>query len=190
MKMGKLQKLFVNSEWHEKWIITLSKKMMEMVELKEHLLDIGCGSGAVSSYFAETYAATITGIDVDKEEIRKAQSRTNGLPIHFLQADATHLPFKDETFDVVTCFDVLHHIKTWKNALKEIKRVLKPNGYLIYTDVCYSQLMAKMRELFDYGNKMTVADFTTFMEQNGIFLVHVVVSHYLIFDHCKAVLKK
>lgn len=188
--MGKIQKQAVNSGWHQKWIITLSKKMMDIIEVKgQHFLDIGCGSGAVSTYFAKTYAATITGIDIDRKEIKKAQSRTNG-PIHFLQADTIHLPFKDETIDIVTCFDVLHHIKTWENALKEIKRVLKPKGYLIYTDIFYSSLMTKMRALFNHGNRMTIADFTTFMEQQEIFIVHAVVSHYLIFDHYKAVLKK
>jgi ubiquinone/menaquinone biosynthesis C-methylase UbiE len=191
MKMGKIQKLAVNSEWHKKWIITLFKKMMDTIEVKEcqHFLDIGCGSGAVPSYFAKPYTATITGIDIDREEIKKAQSRTRK-PIYFLQADATHLPFKDETVDIITCLDVLHHIKTWKNALKEIKRVLKPNGYLIYTDIFYSRAMATIRALFNHGNRMTAADFTTFMEQHGIFIVHVVVSHYLIFDHYKAVLKR
>ena len=165
--------------------------MTDMIDLKdEHFLDIGCGSGTVSLYLAKTCAATITGIDIDKKEIKKAQSRANKFSIHFLLADAIHLPFKDETVGVVTCFDVLHHIKAWKNALKEIKRVLKPNGYLIYTDIVYPPLMTTIRKLCNHGNRMTMTDFNTCAEQNGIFLVHAFVSHYLIFNHYRAVLKK
>ena len=73
--------------------------------------------------------------------IKKAKKYLSEYPnkhISFQVANASKLPFKDNSFDAVFGFWVLHHVKDWKRAIDEIYRVLKPEGYFsgeeIYTN--------------------------------------------------------
>ena len=85
----------------------------------KNILDIGCGTG---------YATIGTGIDIDPEAICYAKKHYKA---NFLVGDATNLPFENGTFDAVTSFETIEHIKDYKKYLTEIKRVLKPGGKLI-----------------------------------------------------------
>lgn len=91
------------------------------------LLDVGCGVG----YFlirAEKYYETY-GIDISHFAISYAKRNLNKSILKL--GSATNIPFSDEIFDIVTCFDVLEHIRNPREVLREIYRVLKPSGVLI-----------------------------------------------------------
>ena len=49
-----------------------------------------------------------------------------------MTADAAHLPLEDERFDIVATNKTTHHVARWSSALAEMRRVLKPHGYLVY----------------------------------------------------------
>lgn len=96
------------------------------------MLDIGSGDGAVENFIQKHFPLWhTTGIDVSAESIAVANSRklqnTN-----FQLFNGINLPFQDETMDIVFIANVLHHIKFDEHAalLKEIKRVMQPNGRL------------------------------------------------------------
>jgi ubiquinone/menaquinone biosynthesis C-methylase UbiE len=73
--------------------------------------------------------ATITNIDLNAEY---ADAPCNQLPnVTFLCADATALPFEDNSFDAITMFDLLEHVPDDAKAIAEAKRVLRPGGYLL-----------------------------------------------------------
>lgn len=94
------------------------------------VLDIGCWTGQYEQ-LASKYTKSITGIDPGIEAIKTAKRLVP--KAKFFVGDALNLKFKDNSFDTVTIMDVIEHIpkNTEGLCLKEIKRVLKPNGYLI-----------------------------------------------------------
>ena len=77
----------------------------------------------------------MTGIDVDTEQIDAAVAARDGLAaVRFLAADATRLSFADGEFDLVYSNKTTHHIRDWQQALTEMTRVLRPEGYFVYSD--------------------------------------------------------
>ena len=92
-------------------------------------LDIGCAYGFVISLLVRSgYRAF--GIDVSDYALREGK----GLGIEdVVHADATHLPFKTASFDLVTGFEVLEHIYDPESALLAISKVTKPGGVFLMT---------------------------------------------------------
>lgn len=92
------------------------------------LLDIGTGSGLVTRCAAGLFASRV-GIDLSPK-ILAAHRRAFNLGA---AADLDSLPFANASFDVVTCFAVLHHLHTFEGLVTEVARVLRPGG-IFYSD--------------------------------------------------------
>lgn len=108
---------------------------------KKDILEIGCGPGALTNSLSRWYPnANIIGIDKDTSFIEFAKQKMPHL--NFMEADATSLPFKDNTFDVVISHTVQEHIPPEK-FFNEQLRVLKPNGICLVLSIRHGiQLMA------------------------------------------------
>lgn len=91
------------------------------------VLDVGCNSGEMMKLLIDGKECDVTGIDVSETALEIA--RKKGLNV--LNASAEELPFEDATFDVAILREVLVHIHEPIKALKEIRRVLKPTGFLL-----------------------------------------------------------
>jgi ubiquinone/menaquinone biosynthesis C-methylase UbiE len=93
------------------------------------LLEIGCGMGTDLLQFARG-GARCTGIDLTPRSVQITRHRfaLYGLPGEFMIADAEHLPFRDESFDVAYSNGVLHHTPDTAGAIHEIHRVLRKGG--------------------------------------------------------------
>jgi ubiquinone/menaquinone biosynthesis C-methylase UbiE len=96
------------------------------------VLEIGCGMGTDALQFARG-GATVTVVDLTQSaiDITRKRFEVYGFPLNAQVADAESLPFRDNTFDVVYSFGVLHHTPDTEKALHEAVRVLKPGGRLI-----------------------------------------------------------
>jgi len=96
------------------------------------ILDLGCGAGIDSAEFARN-GASVVSVDFTRIAVESTRNllKEAGLPGRVRQADATSLPFKNDTFDCVYSFGVLHHIPDIEKAISEIKRVLKPGGQIM-----------------------------------------------------------
>ena len=96
------------------------------------VLEVGCGAGIDSAEFARN-GALVVGADFTRIAAKSTQGLLTEakLPAQVLQADATSLPFKNDTFDCVYSFGVLHHIPDVDKAVFEINRVLKPGGQVM-----------------------------------------------------------
>lgn len=88
----------------------------------EVLLDAGCGDGGVARLLRQR-VASVVAIDVEPSESWRDEP---GLT--FQVADAEHLPFEAESFDIVHSKDSLHHMTSPERAVAEYRRVLKPGG--------------------------------------------------------------
>jgi len=100
------------------------------------VLDIGCGGGL----FAEEVArlgCQVTGIDPSPRSIAVAQRHAEqmGLDINYRVASGEHLPFDNNTFDLVYCCDVLEHVRDADAVVAESARVLKAGGMYLYDTI-------------------------------------------------------
>lgn len=94
------------------------------------LLDVGASTGIIDHFLATRFAH-VTGIDIDHDAIRHAQSEYSCPNLVFKEGDAMSLEFEDNSFDVVICSQVYEHVPDAARMMEEIKRVLKPGG------ICY-----------------------------------------------------
>lgn len=94
-----------------------------------NILDLGCGPGSLTALLCAIPDAEVIGTDLSPQMINKA--RRNHPKAQFFVDDAEAMRFEDQTFDVVFCSGVLHHLPSLGRVLNEIHRVLKPGGFLI-----------------------------------------------------------
>jgi ubiquinone/menaquinone biosynthesis C-methylase UbiE len=104
-----------------------------------HLLDIGCGIGGPSRYFAETHGCRVTGIDLTEDYVRTAAAlaRRVGLAgrVSYRPASALALPFEPETFDGAYMMHVGMNIGDKPALFAEVARVLRPGGRFVVYDL-------------------------------------------------------
>ena len=91
------------------------------------VLDIGSGEG-FGSYFFYLGGARVTGVDLAPEVVKYSQEKYNFEGVEFQLADATCLPFENETFDFVVGMDLIEHVPDVEALSREVRRVLKPSG--------------------------------------------------------------
>jgi len=97
------------------------------------LLEVGCGSGSVLAAASALYPrAALTGIDCNPKRIEGARRRTPHIRWH--TAPVEHLPFSDATFDLVLAGMTFHHWTDKQQGLREIARVLAPDGVFVLVD--------------------------------------------------------
>lgn len=100
----------------------------------DEILDCATGTGDLALQFKESYPKTkVTGTDFCQEMLEHApvKAYSRELEIRFLWADAMALPFKDESFDVVTMSFGIRNVADPRKAIAEMNRVLKPGGRLL-----------------------------------------------------------
>lgn len=94
----------------------------------QKLLDVGCGKGDIF-YFIRSKVSKIYGIDKSTEDLVQASER--GIVTRAVDLDRQNIPYEKDNFDIVTCLDVIEHIKDPIKLIKDIHRVLKNGGRLI-----------------------------------------------------------
>ena len=96
----------------------------------ERALDLGCGDGRLT---LELDAATITAADVSAVALARARRRlASRAELVELEPD-TPLPLGDSSFDLVLCAETLEHVRDVQLLLSEVRRVLRPGGWLAVT---------------------------------------------------------
>ena len=126
--------LLGDTRWlHEERMNYLTNKVKEIKEeLKRPIivLDVGCGDGIVTSYIVTCLEEEdkLYGVDYDPVRLKRLSSK---LKIEIIEGDATKLPIQDNFADIINIHHVLEHIPEEEKAISELKRVLKPDGYLI-----------------------------------------------------------
>ncbi|GAB4447104.1 MAG: hypothetical protein OHK0036_00930 [Bacteroidia bacterium] len=104
------------------------------IKKTDYCLEIGCGSGLFTEKVFNKTNARIMAIDLSPDLLELARKKQ--LPsdfVEFREENAMQLSFKDETFDVVYGSSVIHHLEM-EQALKEIYRVLKKGGRIVFAE--------------------------------------------------------
>ncbi len=92
------------------------------------VLDAGCGEGYGTDLLASAGAASVVGVDVDEPTIEHARERYGR---DFQVADIAELPFEDDSFDLVVCFETIEHVADAPRVVAELRRVLVEDGVLL-----------------------------------------------------------
>lgn len=95
----------------------------------ENVLDVGCGTGALTSQLVQMNVSHAVGIDINREFIAAAAAQK--LPAEYIQGDAYALPFRKSTFDCSFCHYVLMWLADPQAVLLEMKRVTKPGACVL-----------------------------------------------------------
>ena len=101
----------------------------------KRVLDAACGSGYGSAMLAEV-AGSVIGIDISGEAVGYARANyaaaaAAGAEIDFSEGDCLALPLNDHSIDVAVAFEIVEHIRDAAGFLRELRRVLRPDGLLI-----------------------------------------------------------
>jgi len=106
-------------------------KLLAPLSPSDRILAAGCGEGYVENFIP---TGLITLVDISREAITRAKiASTNLHRKKFLIADLERLPIPSNYFDKIECSEVIEHVYSPANLLKELRRVLKPAGFLVIT---------------------------------------------------------
>ena len=115
-----------------------------------HLLDVGCGTGVMMGQL-EPYGAPV-GIDLEAEALGYCRERGCD---RLAQGSADALPFADGTFDLVTALDVVEHLDEDVRTLAELRRVCRPDGWVLITVPAYEFLWGVQDEISHHRRRYT-----------------------------------
>lgn len=150
------------------WFVGRRRLVMRLLEpcLKSGsgwLLDAGCGTGALLTELQQQ-ARHVVGLDLEPLALRYARQRGE---FALVQARLEALPFRSNTFDAITALDVLEHLPDDRPALRELRRVLKPDGVLIITVPAYRFLWSKHDIALHHYRRYTARELRARLHEAG-----------------------
>jgi SAM-dependent methyltransferase len=96
----------------------------------KRVLDVACGQGYGTALLAH-FGEQVVGVDVSFDAVRCARRNYARENLGFVRGNANSLPFPDAVFDLVISFETIEHVKEPVEFLRELRRVLRPDGILI-----------------------------------------------------------
>ncbi|MBA2656232.1 MAG: bifunctional 2-polyprenyl-6-hydroxyphenol methylase/3-demethylubiquinol 3-O-methyltransferase UbiG [Tatlockia sp.] len=102
--------------------------------IQKKVLDLGCGGGILTEAMAKA-GANLTGIDVENEalEAAKLHAKQSQLAINYVNSPVEF--YEAEPFDLITCMEMLEHVKDPQLVINHCARLLKPGGYLFLSTI-------------------------------------------------------
>ncbi len=106
-------------------------------------LDAGCGAAYGSRMLAAAGASEVVGIDKDPRAVEAAAASVPE-SVRLDVGDVNELPYEDQSFDLVVCFEMIEHVAEPERVLDQLRRVLRPDGLLV--------ISTPNRDVFTPGN--------------------------------------
>ena len=143
------KKLFLKgSDEKYRFCIQLYRHVVSSVNLREKdVLEVGCGRGGGSSHIVKHLKPkSMTGIDFSEKAIDFCNRYYSIDGLSFSHGDAESLPFEENTFDVVVNVESSHCYGYMEHFLREVYRVIRPNGYFLFADFRSKDKIFSLRE--------------------------------------------
>ncbi len=159
MKIGEYQKMYdleTHYWWHQgrrKIIEVLLKKYLTKTDSDVEILDLGCGTGINFEILRKF--GKVEGIDCSPEALKFCQRR--GIT-EVRQGDVENLTIPENSYDAVTAFDILEHLKNDEKAIENVYRVLKPGGIFFLLSPAYQFLWSRHDEALHHYRRYVLSD--------------------------------
>ena len=124
--LNHLLSLNIDKKWRR---LVVNRVRAKIVARESLILDVACGTGDLSLMLFEIDGARVVGTDFCRPMLSIAAEKVPA-GVRLIEADALSLPFKDGTFDAVTIAFGLRNLAGVESGLKELRRILKPNGWV------------------------------------------------------------
>jgi SAM-dependent methyltransferase len=157
----------------------VAEAAIEMMGGPVRALEIGVGTGRIARPLAAR-GVRLVGVDLSRKMMAELLQRASHPAPVLLNADATRLPLADHAFDAALSVHVFHLIPNWPEALKELRRVLRPGGVYLSgydwrpPDAIAGRVMEKWREIVsargrpgEYPGARDFADVKQFLLDSG-----------------------
>lgn len=132
----------------------------------KQVLDIASGEGFGSWFLSQT-AAGVTGVDISAEAVAHAARRYGHDGLRYLQGDCRDIPMPDASVDVIVSFETLEHISEHDAFMAEIRRVLRPGGFLLISTPDLDGYNASIDEANAFHKReLSRAEFAAMLRQN------------------------
>ena len=149
-------------------------ELLRPVVRHKTVLELATGTGLIAKNIVSS-AAHIEATDASGEMIAQARQDSHSSKLYFSVQDMFHLPYADESFDVVIVANALHIVPEPEKALTEIRRVLKDDGVLAAPTFTHAdnsffgQVKALFMKLagFPLHSKWTSSEYLAFLRKNG-----------------------
>lgn len=145
--------------------IQLYHYMASKTQIKEkEILEVGSGRGGGASYINSYLSPKkVTALDIAANAVKWAREHNTEKDLEFIQGNAEKLPFAGEAFDVIINVESCHAYPSVPKFLAEVKRVLRPSGVFLCTDLRSPAGMNKLKEtLMDSGMRLVEEEDITF----------------------------
>jgi SAM-dependent methyltransferase len=117
------------------------------------ILDLGCGPGNLLDYLAPH--GDVFGSDFSHDALRFCAGRGFA---RLFRADFHSLPLRADSFDVVTCIDVLEHLLDDRKAIRELVRILRPGGVLVVSVPAFMFLWGDHDTMYGHHRRYTTGE--------------------------------
>jgi ubiquinone/menaquinone biosynthesis C-methylase UbiE len=142
MKLNRIEKALMNNPIRaamQRWYEGALLERLGGRTPGQRVLEIGCGRGVGTEIIFERFGAgSVEAFDLDPDMVAQARVRLAGYPPQRLQlevGDATAIAAPDAAFDAVFDFGIVHHIPNWRDAIAEVRRVVRPGGRFFFEEV-------------------------------------------------------
>ncbi len=144
-----------------RYSIQLYHHLANEAEIKnKDIVEIGCGRGGGLSYIANQFSpASAIGVDLDKRAMSFCNDHYKEKELSFLQGDAQNLSLESNAYDVVVNVESSHRYPDMSAFLGEVSRILRPDGYFLFTDFRYDF------EIEDVKKKLELSGLTVLKER-------------------------
>lgn len=159
----------------------LTDKLLKSLALKQddHILDVGCGTGATAAIIKTVYGSEVTAADYHVKMIQAAAERAALMrnPFIVVRADAEDLPFESESFDAVLSESVSAFTQVTR-SLPEYHRVLKKNKWWIGIEMTCSSNLAqrdieRIKAFYGVKEVLTEKEWLVYLSQAGFSQISV-----------------
>jgi len=135
---------------------------------KRKILDLGCGTGFWTKYLFDY--GDVTALDSANEALSICGEQQLK---HLIQGDAERLPIADNSYDLVTALGLMEHVDSDRNFIKEVRRVLKPDGHALILTSAYMFLWGAHDGFAHHKRRYTQNTLKSLLRESGFEIVKI-----------------
>lgn len=106
-------------------------RLLNRVGAKKVVLELGASTGYLSEVMTKQFGCSVYGVEIDPVAAEKARPKCADMKVADLDVSDITTMYPDKQFDVALCADVLEHLRNPERTLKQVRKLLKPDGYVI-----------------------------------------------------------